>query len=249
MTQPNTPSPDEGKPAIDPIDDEQQVAAENQPNPTPEPSSDELKAEKARLEAELAKSKQDYGASTREAQLLVEKIKQKDAQIEQLTKPHDPTDAELMAAYPDWDSMMPSEQRLARELMIERRARAGLQQTTAEIQAEVRWAKDVKKLVKQPEFSGLKDRLDEFEEYVFTPRHKGIALDVLAKSFLFGSTPPPTPAPAAPAAPTAERGTPNANPPATKKKLTAAEGAALRKNNFEEWRTQVKLGNIETDIE
>lgn len=246
MPEPITPSPDEGKPAVDPIDDTQPQAPANEP-PTPEPN-----AEVAALRAELEQVKKDYGASSREAQLLIEQIKQKDAQIEQLTKPHDPTDAELKAAYPEWDSMMPSEQRLARENLALKRSVANTQQTTAELQAEIRWGKDLKSLVKKDEFKDHADRLkgDDFEDYVFKPHHKGVALDVLARAFLFGSTPAAPAQPATtPPAPTAARGTPHSNPPAAKKKLTIEEGAALRKTNFEEWRRQVAAGNIETDID
>src|SRR4051812_39958549 len=115
MSDPNMPSPDNGKPeGVDPIVVPQPDPANGQPDPgtpNPAPTADEVAA----LQAELERVKNDYGASSREAQLLVEQIKQKDAQIEKLTASHDPTDSELRNAYPDWDSMLPTEQRLARE--------------------------------------------------------------------------------------------------------------------------------------
>lgn len=253
MTPNNPPSPDEGKPEVDPKVNKQELdPANGQPdsgNPNPEPKTvEQLQVENAQLTADLKQVQDDYGASSREAQILVAQIKEKDAQIVKLTTPHAPTDDDLRAAYPEWEQMLPTEQRLARENFSLRRGLASTQQTQAEIQAELRWEKDFKKLLKQTDFTGLKGREDEFEEYVFKPSHKGVPTETLARSFLFGTQPvPPAPSPKN-SPPTGERSSGGPNPGTGKKKLTLEEAKVLRENNFEEYRRQLTAGNIEDDI-
>ena len=247
MSEQLTPSPEPGKPEGTP-----QVPTGAGPDDVlPEPGTPNSAPadEVAALQAELEKVKADYGASSREAQVLIEQIKAKDAQISQLTTPHNPTDDDLRAAYPEWDSMLPTEQRLARENYSLRKGQANTQKSVAELQAEIAWGKDLKKLLKKPDFAGLKGREDEFEEYVFKPHHKGIPTETLARSFLFGLTPTAAAAPApAPSAPTGERGSGGPPPTSSKKKLTLEEAKTLRETTFEEYRRQLAAGNIDDEI-
>lgn len=225
-------------PVVDPTVVPQPEPATPSPEPAPQPVNPEDTAEFW---------KNRYSESTREAQLLIEQNKLKEQQINQLTKPHDPTESELRAAYPEWEQMLPTEQRLARENFSLKQSHASIQQTTAELTAEVRWSKDLKTLKKKTDFAALAGKEDDFEEYVFKPNHKGIPLETLARSFLFGvTTPAAAPAPAAP--PTAERSSGGPKPDGKPKKLSIEDARTLRQTNYQEYKRQLDAGNIDDEI-
>jgi hypothetical protein len=223
-----------------------QDPAGGNPAPAPASPSPSADAEKEALRQENDRLKQDYANSTKEAQILIEKNKQSEARVKELTTQYTPTEQELRAAFPEWDNLLPHEKRLATENLGLKRSIAAQQNTLAELQADRMWEKDLKKAVKA--FPALSGREDEFEQFVMKPSHRGVPVETLAKSFLFDPKAPEAtpPAPTPRTGPERGSGGPKADP--TPKKITPEEAKVLRETNYPEYKRQLELGNIDLDI-
>lgn len=233
MTDNNMPSPDEGKPEI-----ETPTPNEEQGTPSPNPES----APSVEPTPNEPDYKTSYGESTRENQLLREQLRLRDERIAELTKPHNPTEQELREEFPEWDTMLPHEKRLATSNLAMRREIKASKETQAKLLAEKQWEKDLKTVTKK--FPQLKGREDEFETFVFKPTHQGVPVETLAKSFLFDTSTPP-----APKAPTGERGSGGPKPENVgPKKYTSEELSFYRKNDYKKYLEIVKSGNYEMDV-
>jgi hypothetical protein len=238
MSDPNMPtSPEETPENPAPTTNQDPVVGE------PAPAPEQPEAPETRPEDTVDYWKNRHAESSRENQVILGREKEKDARIEQLTKQHPPTDTELREAFPEWEQMLPHEQRLAKENLALRRSLSGVGNDLAEVKARQAWDSDLKKATKA--FPTLKGKEDDFEAFVMKPAHRTTPIEVLAKAFL-SDTPPP---PAAPVQgrPGVQRG--NAGPkdlPSTKK-MTAIEAGELRKSNFAEYKRQLDAGNIDLD--
>lgn len=186
-----------------------------------------------------------FSESTRENQILREQLKDKDIQIQSLTKQHNPTEAELREANPDWDDLLPAEKRLARENLSMRKALGQTQAQIAELAADRKWEKDLRTAVKK--YSKLKGREEEFEQFVFKPTHQGVAIDILAKAFLLdaGESPPAPPPTGGNPPPTGERGSGGPPPSSAKSKWTAAEVLVLQNSDPRKYRELLLKGEFE----
>jgi hypothetical protein len=175
---------------------------DEQPEPvtTPQPESEPTVPETPATEpAADPEPEIDYKAkfaeSTREAQILAAKLEEERRKNSQelTTKP---TDSDLQAAFPEWEYMSEPEKRSARMAFnADRTAKAITQEREAE-KAERRWQTDLELFVAaNPDLEG---KAREFQDYAQKPTHRGVALDVLKKAFLFeapASAPTPTPKP------------------------------------------------------
>ena len=134
--------------------------------------------------------KKKFSESTTEnqriAELNAQLLKDKEELEAKLAKANEtPSEEELSSKYPDWDLKDGDEQeRLRREEAREKRLRI-LEEKTA-------WEDDFKSLVKQSEFSSLREREDEFKSFAYK-YPKSVDLTTLAKSFLYDSPKPPAP--------------------------------------------------------
>ncbi len=220
------------------------------PTPTAEPAGQEPAPATEAPAAPALEDTADYwkkrhAESSREAQVLLGKNKELEERTAQLTKQHTPTEQELRDAYPTWDSMLPHEQQLARENFGLKRTVSGMSSKVATIEARQAWERDLKKATKT--FPALKGREDEFEEFVMKPAHRSTPIDVLAKAFLSDTAVPTPPTPAAPR-PGVERGSGGPKDAPKPKKISLEDAKKLRETNFEEYRRQTALGNIDDDI-
>lgn len=241
MTQEQTPTSPEETPEIEtPTPNQEPVIPEKTEPENPENPA----ATQPNPEDSVEYWKKRHAESTREAQILLEKNKQSDARIAELTKPHSPTDSELRQEYPEWDSMLPHEKKLATDNLAMKRELTATKSTTAQILAEKAWEKDLKTTLKK--FPGLKGKEEEFEAFVFKPTHQGVSVEVLAKSFLFDTSTPPAPTPKA--APTGERSSGGTPPGPAKKKYSAEQMRDLRKSDYRKYKEIVDSGEYEEEL-
>lgn len=127
--------------------------------------------------------KQKFVDSQREAILLAERNKVKEAQIEKLTKTDTPTDEAMRLVYPDWDTYND----IAKKAFIRQEAQEMRQRAIEARQEELdnRLKQDEEIQTQIQTNSKLQGKEAEFKRFALNPRNKGISADVLAKAFLF----------------------------------------------------------------
>jgi hypothetical protein len=178
--------------------DEQPEAA-NLPQPVSEPTDAPI-ADPAPVAA-TSEPEIDYKAkfaeSTREAQILAERLKALEQNPrKELT--NEPTDSDLQTAFPEWDVMTDTERRIARRTFAAERIATSLHQKDQDREAQSRWNTDLElHIAANPSLQGKEAA---FKEYANKPTHRGAPLGVLADAFLHRSTsvtttPKPTPQP------------------------------------------------------
>lgn len=139
--------------------------------------------------------KAKFSESTRENQVLaaqLEQERQRNARRELTTEP---TDSDLVAAFPDWDIMTDTEKRLARQSFSANRIASTLQEEREQEKAERQWNTDLElTIAHKPSLHGKELA---FKEFAKKPTHRGAPVETLVSAFLFesSSTPSATPAP------------------------------------------------------
>lgn len=190
-----------------------------------------------------------YRQSSSEAIILNAQNKRKDELLNKLTSADAPTDAEILAEYPDFNEMNATTQKVIRDIVTTNKRQRRIDRQLIEEQAERQWQADLKALMRKSEYASLKGD-EKFEEFVFQPKHQGVDIQTLADAYLIRSGKAAAPAaPAAPPAPPASSGLPRGSGgprgPQKPKKLTLEDAKVLRETNWKEYMKQVRAGNIE----
>lgn len=196
--------------------------------------------------------KQKFVDSQREAILLAERNKLKEARLEQLTKTDTPTDEAMRQVYPEWDefnqvtktALIKTEAQEMRQRRIEARQQ--------ELDDRLKLEDEIENALDNPKFNKLKGREAEFKRFALNPKNRGINSEVLAQAFLYDADDAASTATAAPApAPQANRG--EALPSGsggprgdtTPKKTTLEEARNIRKTDYKRYMELVKTNQIE----
>lgn len=196
--------------------------------------------------------KQKFVESQREAILLNERNKQKEAQLNNLTSKDTPTDDELRQRYSWWDD--PSVSNETKDFYKEQAARdKQLKATQSLAQTALQKLEFQEKLddfIDEPpqEFKGLKGNEADFKRFAKKKENVGLPLNVLAKAFLFDVS-DETPATHTPVkTPGLENGTGGPRQAPKPKKMSVEDASNLRKTNYEEYRKAVMAGKIEDEF-
>lgn len=178
--------------------------------------------------------------------ILNSKNKNLESTLNKLTSEDTPTEAEILAEYPEFKTYNAVTQKLMSDTLEnkKRQMRINLQLITQE--AQRKWEADLRSIVRKPEYASLRGD-DKFEEFVFQPKYVGVDIQTLADAYLVrtGKT---QAAPAEPKAPPVSSGLPRGSGGprgATPRKLTIEEGSVLRNTNYKEYMRQLRAGNIE----
>lgn len=193
---------------------------------TPEPAAPAQPSQPTEREKEL---EEKFSASSREANLLLERNKALEAQLADRNSTKEPTDSELQAAFPEWDTLSDFEKKMARRTIAAERIAGGAVSSLEEIKAERSWNTSIElELAKN---TALQGKELAFRQYAARPQYRNVPMDVLTAAFLQsqGTTAPaPTPAPARP---TLLQGNGGPKTPDKPKKLDADGLRALRKTD------------------
>lgn len=187
--------------------------------------------------------KQKFVDSQREAILLAERNKVKEAQIEKLTKTDTPTDEAMRLVYPDWDTYND----IAKKAFIKQESQEMRLRATEARQNELdsRLNQDEEIQTQIQSNPKLQGKESEFKRFAQNPKNKGISAEVLAKAFLFDVEVPTAPAPQSEALPAGSGGPRGDQGP---KKISIEEAAQLRKTDNKRYMELVKSGQIDDDI-
>ena len=236
---------------------------EEQPEtvPTPQPASEPTVPTEptetpeqaiARLTGERDEARTKFGESSREAQILGEKLKALEGSSRrELT--NEPTESELRAAFPEWDSMQGWEKETARRSFNADRIARSLAAEREQDRQRQQWNTDVEVFIATNPV--LQDRSRDFHEFANKPSHRGAPLDVLKDAFLQRNaqtpttpmtTTPQTPAPE-PMAPGLESGNGGPRTPDQPKQLSADELKTLRESDERAYNEYVRTHNIDVD--
>jgi hypothetical protein len=229
--------------------EQEQVTPQTPETETPqipnEPEAPEAQPEPLELAPDPADPdyKQKFVDSQREAILLAERNKVKEAQIEKLTKTDTPTDEAMRLVYPDWDTYNDiAKKAFIRQESQEMRQRA-IEARQEELDSRLKQEEEIQTQIQSN--SKLQGKESEFKRFALNPKNKGISADVLAKAFLFDVEIPSAPAPATEALPTGSGG-PRGD--LTPKKMSIEDAAELRKTDSKRYMELAKAGLIDDDI-
>ena len=237
MSDPNkVPTPEEGNEPKEPETPETPEGGEGAQPETVTLSKEDYD----KLQREKEEADKKFSESSREAQILMQKNKQYEDRINSLTS-HNVNDEELREAYPDWDLLNDETKRAYRDIYSTKKATAATNKLVMDMYEERKWNEDFAKTVES--HPDLKGREAEFKQYAYKPTHKGVNLEVLAKSFLF-DVKPPAPAKETPKGAALEPGSAGQNSTPPKQKLSAEDIAAIRTNNPSLYREMLASGKI-----
>lgn len=239
----------EETPAIEPQEQETPQA------PTVEEAQGEQPEGQGNEQAPTQQPQVDYKdkfvQSQREAILLNERNKQKEAQLSKLTSKDTPTDDEMRSLYSWWDN--PDVDQATRDYYLERtqvdrrlKATESLAQTALQ---KLEFSEKLDDFVEEPpqEFSKLKGKEAEFKRFAKRKDNIGLPLETLAKAFLFDASEDAPPVHTPVKTPGLENGTGGPRQAPKPKKISLADAKALRETNFEEYRRLSKEGMIEEE--
>jgi len=189
--------------------------------------------------------KDKFVASAQESILNAERVKVRDAQLEQLTKTDTPTDEAMRLVYPEWDdfnevtkkTLVKQEAQEMRQRRIEAQQQDIINRQTLEDELETTIASNPK----------LAGKETEFKRFAKNPKNKGISADTLAKAFLFDVEPELVAAPREPEALPVGSGGPRGDQ--SPKKVSIEEAAEIRKTDNARYMELVKSGMIDDDID
>jgi len=179
-----------------------------------------------------------FAESARENQILQEKLKAQEAARQELTK--EPTDSDLRAAFPDWDSLDDFQKNIARRTYNSERTAKRAVQTTEQLTQERAWNTSIELAISSD--SSLQGKEQAFRQYASKPQYRNVPMDVLVSAFLQkngGEPPKPTPRPGL------EPGSGGPRTPERPQTLTTEALSALRTTNPKAYQDYLKTHPIE----
>ncbi len=245
--EPATPVPAESTPVVLPVEPAPTPAVATPPEPTPgsEPIEPVVTVEP---EPGSVDWKKRYGDSSREAIILSVKNKELNSAIDEASNLPEPTEEEMAVAYPEWEDLTPTEQRLARESLQNKKRFELINGATQKYKKVEDWhekvntfAGDPKTLIANPQLEG---KVEEFKIFSSKPTRVGMDFEDLVLAFLGEEAKNVKPNHKGQEMfPSGSAGS-KIIPQVPSDKLTVAQGAALLKSNPEEWKRLAKSGKI-----
>ena len=228
---PSEPVPSEPIPS-EPIPSE---PAPSEPAPEPTPSLPDVNLKKR------------YKESGKEATILLERNKAVNDAIQKATTLPEPTEEEMIKEEVDWEIMSDQEKKVAKEMFINKRFRSHIAEATKQFVDIDAWRDEIetfvtteKNLKDYPEIVG-KEGL--FKEYASRIQYKGTPFEVLVPAFINGynqNKPKPNKGEMFPNG----TGGPNNKPAPKSDILTLAQGQALKKVDFQRYKSLLRAGKI-----
>jgi hypothetical protein len=243
-------TPDEGteqtEPVTQPENTEEPVAPQTTEDVTPTPTGEPSEGVTPAPQPEVV-PKDKFVASQRESILNNERVKVAESRIEQLTKQDSPTDEAMRQLYPEWDNLDEYNKRVLvrQETIAMQNARMISEQQ--ELRDRQRLDDELDNVVDtNPK---LKGKEAEFKRFARNPKNRGIAVDVLAKAFLYDGSDdesvPPAPVSKSAALPTGSGGP---REPLKPKKISLEEAKIIRQTDNKRYMELAKAGMIDDDI-
>ena len=193
---------------------------------------------------ELSKPEEDvykkkFTESSRENQILLDKLKITEEKLGKVEKNEIPAEEELKKIYSNWEDMTEQEQGSATNNLLLKRRVDRIDQEVGGLREENSWEAKLNNFLERAklldEYPELEKKKTEFRKFAKMPSHKGASIEVLARAFLFkGAKEVPSPTHKGSVL---ERGSGGEKiNPAPKKKLTPEELSNIRLNDPKEYK-------------
>lgn len=202
-------------------------------------------------DTEVVEDTQDYkkkfAESTREAQVLAAKNKKINEAIDKASEVAEPTEDELKKEYGDWEDMTATEQRFAKDNLINKRRFDIIHQSTKEFKDIEAWNSKVDSYVGDPKTltdnPKLEGRVEEFKAFAAKPSRRGVDFDDLVSAFLYSVE---STRPAAKKGKMIETGSGGANNGVKPKgdKISLQTARALMKTDYKRYKSLLIAGKI-----
>lgn len=184
-----------------------------------------------------------FSDSTRENQILQEKIKALEGAPQELTK--EPTDSDMRAAFPNWDLMSDTEKDLGRRTVRAERIGGNAAQIAQDLKAERSWNTSIELAIASN--TTLQGKEQAFRQYASRPQYKNVPMDVLVGAFLQSLGAAPV-APTTTPRPGLEPGNGGPRTPEKPKTLSTEELTSLRTSDPKGYQDYLKTHDLEVDV-
>ena len=182
--------------------------------------------------------------------ILNSKNKNLETTLTKLTSEDAPTDAEIIVEYPTFSQMDATSQKFVKDLLATKKRQARQDLKLAQADADKEWNKELVSITRKPEYVQLRGD-EEFEKFVFQPKHKGVDIQTLADAYLIRSgkvQPAQAPTPVPPASPGLPRGSGGNRVTPKTSKLSIEQATILRNTNWKEYTRMLKANLIESEV-
>lgn len=231
---------EEEKVEVEKVEEEVETAEE------PKEETEE-KPEKETTEEPFIDYKEKFAASTREAQVLSAKNKKLTEIIDKASDLPEPTEEELRAEYPDWDTLTFVEQKLAKDNLMNKKKFELVHQAVQEAKKIDEWVEKVDKFIEEAtaseKYPELEGKEDAFRRFCLKPTRRGVDFEDLVKAFLFDIAPPEKHKGSL-----LETGTAGPKEKPKPHEYTAEEVARIRKTDQRKYMRLIKEGKIKIEI-
>jgi hypothetical protein len=194
--------------------------------------------------------KKRYSDSTREAQRLAIKNKELNKAIEEAGGVAEPQEEELKQEYAEWDEMTPTEQRLAKDNLLNKKKFDIIQGATAKFKQVDDWAEkvdtyvgDPRTLIAHPE---LERKTEEFKEFASQPTWQNVDFDNIVLGFI-GDLSKNKIKHKGQMFPTGQGGGAVEPTKPSDGKISAAQGRSLMKTDYKKFKEMLKSGKIRNE--
>lgn len=235
---------------------EEEVIEKPKTEEKPEEKKEEVVVEKKEEKSEEKPTQEEidykkkFTESSREAQKIHAKNRKLNQAFDEANEMPEPTEEELMREFDGFDVMSDTEKKLAKESLISKRFREKIAKAREEGKRIEKWNEQVdefvgdpKTLVDNPELEG---KVDEFKLFATEESNNSVPFKVLVAAFLHEQERAKKPKQKGQMFETGTGG-PNTND-TQKKKLSLEEGQKLMETNYDEYKRQLRAGNIESVV-
>ncbi len=240
--EPTTPQPPTNQ---EPAQSEQPIEPLSEETPPAPPASTEPTPPKPTVDY-----KEKFTQSSREALVLASQNKKVAEAVAEADNLPEPTEEELIAAYPDWDILTDFEKTIGKETLLYKRKYDLVSKAVNEGKKLDQWLEKVddflqdENTLQNPEYAGLKGREDEFRTFASKPTRRNLDFSDLVAAFLF-TVKPEAPKTGSLLEPSNAGGE---EPKPRKTELGAEESSILRRKDPREWRRLIKAGKIKINV-
>ncbi len=191
-----------------------------------------------------------FKASARDAQIQGYKNKEIAKAIDEANALPEPTEDDLKAEYSDWEDMTPTEQRLAKESLLNKRRWQLLDSATQKFKKVDEWTDKVKAYIADPKILAdhpeLEGKTEEFEHFASDIQRRDMDFETLILAFA-GEQAKKKPAPKTGQMFPAGSGGPKEPPKPVDDRLSPEQAAVLRKTDYKKFKELLKAGKIRNE--
>lgn len=192
-----------------------------------------------------------YRESSREAQKLAEDKRKIDSALHEAHNIDDPTEEELIKAYPDrWDLMSDTEKILAKDNLINKRKLALIEHADEQRKTIDDWNDKVERYTENPKLylavPELEGKQEKFKEYAKDKGRRNTSFTLLVSAFLHDNAKTKVEHKGEMFPTGSNRSAEKTKPKSDK--ISVEQAKILRESDYKKYTEYVKAGKIETDF-